>query len=110
MKRKKPLRSLNLHLSFSPPLKLESDGELKKKLSSIARDKEIDDLKKLVYKTSDEDNEVYGRPVSYQDSTSKKIYQKFIPYDGNNNFKYNNMENEVYYYQNNDVKRSKDMM
>lgn len=79
---------------------------MKKKLTSIARDKEIDELKKLVYQTSEEDNEVYGRPISYQDSSSKKIYQSFVPYEAGNNFKYNNMENDVYYYQNNEVKRN----
>lgn len=85
---------------------LESDVELKKKLTSIARDKEIDELKKLINNSSD-DNEVYGRPIMYTDANNKKVYQKFIPYDsnGNGNFKYNNMENEVYYYQHHDDKR-----
>lgn len=84
---------------------LESDTELKNKLTSISRDKEIDELKKLIHTTSDDDNEVYGRPM-YNDGASNKIYQKFIPYDKNSHFKYNNMENEVYYYNNNDGKRS----
>lgn len=79
---------------------LESDTELKKKLTSIAREKEVDELKKLMYKTSnDQDNEVYGRP---NDPSKMKTYQKFIPYGGGvNNYKYNNMENEVYYYRDN---------
>jgi hypothetical protein len=86
---------------------LESDTELKEKLTSISRDKEIDELKKLIYATSDdENNEVYGRPVSYNDPTTNKISQKFVPYDRNNHFKYNNMENDVYYYNNNIEKRS----
>lgn len=74
---------------------LEMDSELRKKLTSIAREKEVDDLKKLVYKTSDDENE-----VSYNDPSTKKIYQKFIPYgyENANNYKYNNMENDVYYY------------
>lgn len=83
---------------------LESDTELKNKLTSISRDKEIDELKKLIHPTSDDDNEVYGRP--YNDESASKIYQKFVPYDKNNHFKYNNMENDVYYYNNNDGKRS----
>lgn len=75
---------------------LESDTELKKKLTSIAREKEVDELKKLMYKTSnDQENEVYGRP---NDQSKMKTYQKFIPYGGATNYKYNNMENEVYYY------------
>lgn len=78
-------------------LKLETDAELKKKLTSIARDNEIEDLKKLIYKIGDE--EFYNR-----NEQSKNVYQKFIPYDAHNN--YNNVENDVYYYQNNDVKRS----
>lgn len=80
---------------------LETDSELKKKITSIAREKEVDELKKLAYKTTDDENETYGRPVSYNDPSSKKIYQKFIPYgyENLNNYKYNNMENDVYYYQ-----------
>lgn len=86
---------------------LESDTELKKKLTSIARDKEIDELKKLMYETSDDDNnEVYGRPILYNNPTNKKIYQKFLPYETNGNFRYNNMENDIYYYQSNDDKHS----
>jgi hypothetical protein len=81
---------------------LESDSELKSKLTSISRDKEIEELKRLI---DTDDNEVYGRPVSYNDPTTNKISQKFVPYDRNNHFKYNNMENEVYYY-NNEGKRS----
>lgn len=81
---------------------LEADTELKDKLTSISRDKEIEELKKL---SSVYENEVYGRPVSYSDAMTNKIAQKFVPYDRNNHFKYNNMENEVYYY-NNDKKRS----
>jgi hypothetical protein len=76
---------------------LESDSELKSKLTSISRDKEIEELKRLI---DTDDNEVYGRPVSYNDPTTNKISQKFVPYDRNNHFKYNNMENEVYYYNN----------
>lgn len=85
---------------------LEADIELKNKLTKISRDKEIEELKRLIDTTKDDDNEVYGRPVSYNDPTTNKIYQKFVPYDRNNHFKYNNMENEVYYYSNNDGKRS----
>lgn len=87
---------------------LASDTQLKMKLTSIARDKEIDELKKLVYATSDGNNEseVYGRPVMYNDPTTQKIYQKFIPYDASDNFKYNNVENDAYFYHNNnEVKR-----
>jgi hypothetical protein len=87
---------------------LEADTELKSKLASISRDKEIEELKRLIDTTNEVENDVYGRPVSYNDPTTNKIYQKFVPYDRNNHFKYNNMENEVYYY-NNDVKRSKGM-
>lgn len=83
---------------------LESDVELKEKLTSIARDKEIDDLKKLI-NTSDEDSSSYVRPVMYTDANNQKVYQKFIPLEADGNFKYNNMENEVYYYQNHDDKR-----
>jgi hypothetical protein len=75
-------------------------------LASIARDKEIDELKKLVYKTDNGQSEVYGRPITYDDPSTKKIYQKFIPYSGKSNYPYNNIENDVYYYQNEDAKRS----
>jgi hypothetical protein len=85
-------------------LALEADAELKRKLTSISRDKEIEELKRLIDNTNDDDNEIYGRPVSYNDPTTNKISQKFVPL--NNHFKYNNMENEVYYYTNNDGKRS----
>lgn len=85
---------------------LESDTELKNKLTSISRDKEIDELKKLIYATNDDENEVYGRPLAYNDPRTNKIYQKFVPYDRNNHFKYNNMENDVFYYNNNDAKRN----
>lgn len=81
-------------------LALEADAELKHKLTSISRDKEIEELKRLM-DTANDDNEVYGRPISYNDPTTNKITQKFVPL--NNHFKYNNMENEVYYY---DGKRS----
>lgn len=78
---------------------LESDTELKKKLTSIAREKEVDELKKLVYKTNESDNEVYGHPMSsYNDVSPKNVYQKFVPYGEGNNYKYNNMENEVFHY------------
>lgn len=83
---------------------LESDTALKSKLTSISRDKEIEELKRLIDNTNIDNNEVYGRPVSYTDPTTNKIYQNFVPYDKNNHFKYNNMENEVYYY--NDAKRN----
>lgn len=73
---------------------------MKKKLSSVARDKEMEDLKKLVYNTGSDDD-AYGRSAY-----KEPVYQTFVPYD-RNNFKYNNVENDVYYYhQNNDVKRS----
>lgn len=74
---------------------LESDYELKKKLTTIATEKEIEDLKKLVYKTSDSVNEFYGH------TANMKPYQEFIPYgyDPTNIYKYNNVENDVYYYQ-----------
>lgn len=86
---------------------LESDPELKKKLASIARDKEIDELKKLIDQTNigAGDGDIYGRPVAFNDPKSQKVYQKFVPYNPTN-FPYNNMENEVYYYQNEDAKRS----
>lgn len=58
-------------------------------------------MKKLIYRIGDD--EFYGKPQA-----SKSVYyQQFIPYDAQNNLnKYNNVENDVYYYQNNDVKRS----
>lgn len=84
---------------------LESDTELYHKLTNIARDKEIEELKKLMYQTGDDyDNEVASRPRAYGDPSTNKIYQKFIPFDGAKQSKYNNRENEVYYY-NNEVKR-----
>jgi hypothetical protein len=52
------------------------------------------------------ESEVYGRPMAFNDPKSQKTYQKFVPYSGGNNFPYNNMENEVYYYHNDDGKRS----
>lgn len=94
-------------MNFLIRRQLESDPELKKKLASIARDKEIDELKKLMdHKTSVNDSEVYGRPMAFNDPKTQKVYQKFVPYSGANNYRYNNMENEVFYYQNDDAKRS----
>lgn len=70
---------------------LESDSALKEKLSNIAREKKIDELKKIASQmTRDIDHEV----VSY------------IPYEGTKNYKYNNNENDIFYYYTNDLKRS----
>jgi hypothetical protein len=82
---------------------LESDTKLKKKLTNIGRDKQIHELKNLIYST--QDNEVFERPSI----EPRKIYQKFIPYDA---VKYQNLENQndVYYYNNNIVKRDENQM
>lgn len=72
---------------------LESDTGLKKKLANISQDKEIAELKNLIYSTTDNDNEVYERPST----KPRKFYQKFIPYDASS------MENDISY--NNIVKR-----
>lgn len=66
------------------------------------------ELKNLVYKSTEGDNEVYGRPSPYLDLSANRIYQRFVPYDAGNS-RYNDVENEVYYYQNNDVKRGKEI-
>lgn len=84
---------------------LESDTELKRKLTSISRDKEIEELKKLMYNADENDNEVYGHPIMYNDHKNSKSYQQFVPYQGRADSRYNNVENDIYYYQNNDVKR-----
>lgn len=87
---------------------LESDPEFYRKLASIAREKEINELRSLMYDTkNDEDNEVsvVGYPHALGNPTNNKIFQKFIPMEGNKQFKYNNRENEVFQYRNNDVKK-----
>ena len=87
---------------------LESDPEFYRKLASIAREKEINELRSLMlHSKNDEDNEisVVGYPHAYGNPTNNKIYQKFIPMEGHKQFKYNNRENEVYQYRNNDVKK-----
>lgn len=51
-----------------------------------------------MYETSDDENiEVYRRPTSYTDPVTRKIHQTFVPYDGN--FRYDNVDNNAYYYQ-----------
>lgn len=85
-------------------LALESDPALKAKLANIARDKEVEELRKYANAMSKDDNS--NEVVSRYGDTSSKMYQKFIPYEGQNNFKYNNMENDIYYYYTNEVKRN----
>ncbi|KAG5677294.1 hypothetical protein PVAND_007063 [Polypedilum vanderplanki] len=86
---------------------LENDASLKEKLSTIARDKEVEELRKFAYQMSkDDDNEINMRPYG-SDRTQNKIFQKFIPYDSSSkDLKYNNKENDVYYYYSNEIKRS----
>lgn len=67
---------------------LESDTVLYSKLMSLARDKEIDDLKRLIYITYSGKGDV--------DSVEKQVYQKFVPLDMD---KYND-NNDIYYYKN----------
>lgn len=75
--------------------KFLEDSEVKKKLTDIAQEKELDELKKLVYKTTSADE-----AASYNDVSNNHYYQQFVPfgYDAKNKYKYNDMENEVYYY------------
>lgn len=73
---------------------LESDSTLKQKLSSIARDKEVEELRKFAYDMNLIDDK--------DTSMTNKVYQKFIPYD---NQRYNSNENDVYYYYAHDMKR-----
>lgn len=81
---------------------LESDTALKEKLSNIARDKEIDELKQIANQmTRDVDHEV----VAYGDTSNNNIYQKYVPYEGAKNYKYNNNENDIFYYYTNEAKR-----
>lgn len=87
---------------------LESDPEFYRKLASIAREKEINELRSLMYESkNDEDNEVsvVGYPHALGNPSTNKIFQKFIPMEGHKQFKYNNRENEVFQYRNNDVKK-----
>ena len=80
---------------------LESDTALKEKLSTIARDKEIDELKQIANQMTRDDHEV----VSYGDTSNNNIYQKYVPYEGAKNYKYNNNENDIFYYYTNEAKR-----
>jgi hypothetical protein len=80
---------------------LESDATLKEKLSNIARDKEVHELKKIANQMTRDDTEV----VAYGDPGSNNIYTKFVPYEGTKNYKFNNNENDIFYYYN-EVKRS----
>lgn len=87
---------------------LESDPEFYRKLASIAREKEVNELRSLMYDTkNDEDNEVsvVGYPYDLGNTANNQIFQKFIPMESNKQFKYNNRENEVFQYRNNDVKK-----
>jgi hypothetical protein len=85
---------------------LETDASLKEKLSNIARDKEVEELRKFAYQMSkDDDHEVVMRPYN-SDSPQSKVFQKYIPFDNPKDFKYNNKENDVYYYYSNEVKRA----
>lgn len=77
---------------------LESDSELKTKLTKIAREKEIEELKKFVQNANKEANESYDHSMTYNDLSPKTVYQKFIPYGGGNSYKYNDMENEIFHY------------
>lgn len=81
---------------------LEGDATLKEKLTNIARDKEIHELKKIANQMTLDDTEV----IAYSDPGSNNIYTKFVPYEGLKNNKYNNNENDNYYYYTNEVKRS----
>lgn len=76
---------------------LDVDSELKKKLTRIAKEKEVEDLRKLVYKTSNAENNI---DAAFDNASVGKFYQKFVPYgnDFAKNNKYQNMENEVYFY------------
>ena len=77
---------------------LESDSALKQKLTSIARDKEVEELRKFAYDMNlIEDHDMYG---------NNKIYQNFIPFEAQKNHKYDNNENDLYYYYTNEVKRN----
>lgn len=68
---------------------LESDGKLKQKLASIARDNEIEQLRRFAMEVHQLD-----------DGKNRQVPHKFVPYDSH--------ENDVYYYYNgiNDDKRS----
>lgn len=80
---------------------LEFDASLKEKLTNIARDKEVHELKKIANKMTRDDTDV----VQYGDPGSNSIYTKFVPYEGTKSYKYNNNENDIFYYYN-EVKRS----
>lgn len=84
---------------------LESDSALKKKLTSIARDKEIEELRKFAYNMNlMEDHGIYG--ASGDRSKNNKFYQNFVPFETQKNFKYDNNENDFYYYYTNEVKKN----
>lgn len=80
---------------------LESDATLKEKLSTIARDKEVHELKKIANQMTRDDTEV----VAYGDPGTNNIYTKYVPYEGTKNYKFNNNENDIFYYYTNEVKR-----
>ncbi len=79
---------------------LESDTELYDKLISLARDKEIDELKRLLYVTSQNKN----------GGQTNKDFQNFVPLDMDMKpYKFKNKEHEVYYYNSdNDIKKKAD--
>jgi hypothetical protein len=84
---------------------LESDSGLKQKLSSIARDKEVEELRKFAYDMNMiGDHDMYGLPGDR--NKNNKIYQNFVPFDSQKSQKYNNDENDFYYYYTNEVKRN----
>ncbi|XP_070507408.1 uncharacterized protein ETH [Chironomus tepperi] len=84
---------------------LELDSTLKQKLTSIARDKEIEELRKFAYDMNlIGDHDMYG--ITGDQNKNNKIYQNFIPFETQNNHKYDNNENDFYYYYTNEVKRN----
>lgn len=85
---------------------LELDSGLKHKLSSVATDKEVEELRKFAYDMNlIEDHDMYGLPGD-RSKNSNKIYQNFVPFETQKNHKYNNNENDFYYYYTNEVKRN----
>lgn len=77
---------------------LESDSTLKQKLTSIARDKEVGELRKFAYDMNlIEDHDTFG---------NNKMYQNFIPFEAQKSHLYDNNENDLYYFYTNEVKRN----
>ena len=78
---------------------LETDTEFKQKLELIAKEKKIDELKKLAEENAEKEQKFF---IERPSTEPRKFYQKFIPYDASDS---GVRENDDFYYNVDVVKR-----